>query len=1031
MKSFLGVGLAGLWLVGAQAAGAANEKAAGAPPEAAKPATAPPAAPVRDYTGTFEKLYKLGLPDVKGAAYVQLASGGDPVGSLMQMMEHAATEGSASRSGEETKPLRLTGNAYQLPSPPDTPAWEGRFVHDGGSMQTVVNPEKLGKDVQSRREATEKIGAQNKEFGTWKPADLAKDAHAILARLAEIRKKADSTQTEIGFKEQPQIPGKLFLEAALWSRMGLTDEANQLASQMVDLSGNPKALMATVVEMLADAQYDYAMDRFLDSSGDWPRFKQDLDALLARFGGGVWKKAPAVKLLADRVGARLQQTAIPPLTTPGLTDEDRALAAAWLTDTPPPRFDVDMMGNCSWLLSGKEELSFMFGGASGTDSALFKLLNRGPSAVPLLIALANDEALTRIPSEGRGSGIMSWDQDDAPADPGKQALAMYRNLRRPLTRGEIACAMLRGILPERERNEMDRNTDPEELVREAQAWLAENRGKSRLDLARAVLMRSGEENSETVDALQLLIKEGTDADFAMVENLLLKLAGAEDSPMSDGALAIAYVRVRGGKAKDFVEKLAAVFATKKRSGETGEDKEMREQVEHRQQATLALLRTMAAARPAEVILADLKTETSQDSPKWRELVLSLDNGGPRRAIELLTPAAAAQELPENRCQLLILLAREYEIARNSVDGEGGKTAPGTEVDFRKHADLWKTMLADTRPLPVSNQPWATTSCDTCGDFAALMLERIALRSRRGNPAGGGATNLIFLSASRVNAAIRRRAEAALAGTELPAYPAAEDVPEARVAALVKQAADMPPGALAEWVASLPDGERMAFCGAADKSRDLDAKLAPLAHRITQVRVQPGNPELEKALGALAGGKLDLAAFTLLLEQVRGQAAAGRFVAVEAARIPGLVDGVRLTARVTRLEPAPEGRAAAAPGRIMASLAAGDIHATASWPLADTAARPQAAAATAQAAGPLLADRLIANMRAEIAARRAAGAEKELLSFRTAVQDMAAGKGGACGPAVLSLRAVAPGAVPGTAPAEMPADGDSEVSFDEL
>ena len=634
----------------------------------------------QDFSAGFQKFYALGLPNVEGATYVKL----DMYGGDMSM--HMAGR---------MHDLDLAGNAWMLEENAET-GW-GRFVVGGTRISEVYDFAKLNKE-RTRRAAAEaegdggegrlsrsiRLDDDGKVGGKWKKVDLQKDIDKV---LDDLRKKQEESRRHDPYMYSGAY-GTLFINAIHYHAQGHTDQANELVGMLFDAAGDRRKVLLQAVGAVAESRYTASVDAFFKDP-DWVRFGDELDGLLKIFPAG-WQNAPAVERLAGHVRQRAGK-APAAIAGEGLSEEDIALAAALAAATDYDGGRGSGQWGDLWVLATPRA-------SDETDGeelhVVDRIKERGMQAVPLLLALLEDEYLTPIDLRKVTHTYSSYmSSQDGPLSE-ERILQLYNALRRPAARGDIAATLLKG-LPFRggEERRFDRGSDRALLKEECEEWYAASKDKDRVELARLYLGEGDDGQRST--AMRFLMGKGDESDTAAIESYFLD---SERFMMDTGSVR-QYAMSRGEKAKAFVDKYEASLRGRMDSGEdrmftNDRFKEMAEK-------TIASLREIVDAKPAgELLTAVLAGEKPLDEVS-AALRQRLGREKQAAALTMLLDAALQAGDPALARDLVYFAAAVRNLGSRMGMHWGmddSEESEEEELEAADHAEQWKKLLADTRTV---------------------------------------------------------------------------------------------------------------------------------------------------------------------------------------------------------------------------------------------------------------------------------------------------------------------------------------------
>ncbi|MCP4022443.1 MAG: hypothetical protein GY729_11425, partial [Desulfobacteraceae bacterium] len=265
----------------------------------------------KDYSPGFEKLYQLGLHDVKDAEYISL--------QINDYSFHSM--GYDSGYGFETR-LKTEGNAWLIKEDPqaqDTVIYQNRRIN-------ITNMDRSGKPGDNDPSAEENDVSPDPDFmnttkktGTWKKVDLEKEIDKILNFLDA----KDQLKKDIEYVVRSQGSGQMFLFAAQIYRKGYKKQASQIITALFGYASDPRIIIVQAINLIADAQYLEIYDLFLENN-DWKLYSENINMLLNRFPQG-WKKQLAARRLYKLVHDRAFGD-VPGITGDNLGNDDRELA---------------------------------------------------------------------------------------------------------------------------------------------------------------------------------------------------------------------------------------------------------------------------------------------------------------------------------------------------------------------------------------------------------------------------------------------------------------------------------------------------------------------------------------------------------------------------------------------------------------------------------------------------------------------------------------------------------------------------------
>jgi hypothetical protein len=853
---------------------------AGAAKKEAEAAT--PAAPVKrtDYSRGFLKFYKLGLPNVKGAKYVKLqmySSGGYSSGGMYD--------------------LQLSGDAWLIEENETGPS---KFVtgdckiveiYDNKKLQKILKEERKAKEKEDEKAGKKKPATRVVRYygqdekgrigGTWKEVDLSKD----IAKTIKYLKKQQGDENKRRQFSYSDSYGTLFLRSMHYHAQGHADEANEIVGILFEMSQDRRQVILKALNRLADNGYDEVMSKF-SKEADWPVLLTDLTGLLRRFTVG-WKKGPAVKRLYDNVKARVAQPTPPAIA--GLSAADQALAAELATLEKPSQSRQNgygMYGGQIWVLTKpKKSKKSKKSDASEKPDVLTRLRLGGMDSVPLLIALLEDEYLTKMDNQSL-SGRTYYSSSRSGAMSEEQLEQMYKSLRRPATRGEIAFKLLQP-LPLAEEEHSSRWEDAGELAVACKEWYEASKTNSVMQLAKMYMASPNSQQSRA--AMQYLIKYGGESETAMIEKTLLEA----DSSGQDTYMVQQYVSLRQEKAKDFVARYEVALTNQM---ETSED-EMFQNKGYKKQIARQIkqLKDIVSARPAAEVIADIIAGKTKLEDEAQALRTGLGKLKTDEILDLLLSSALKAKESKLRRSLLSTAAqarymRSYN--RYAMMDEGDEEEESPKLDIKTHEALWKQLLADK--TEVEDRSWGAASGKiTIAQFSASIIEGLYAEGDAGmarQSRGALGSDAMLLLEKRAAERLQGKT-----GDELTQFPSADNVSEEQLAAILAKLKAADGAALITLVKALTPDQQLAVAADIDEEDPLNVELSPYALVIRDVNLKTEDAATVAALNAFKGKKISKALVEMLkktTEQIVTRGNVATVALTRRANLKGVVMSVK-------------------------------------------------------------------------------------------------------------------------------------------
>jgi hypothetical protein len=658
---------------------------------------------------------------------------------------------------------------------------------------------------------------------------------------------------------------RLFLFALALQQRGDAESARTLMTALQAQENAWPALQQKAREILNEQRYRSLFFRFSET-GDWIAFRDGMKALLASEGPRNWDRRSEVEQVLSGVEAAIRGETNTPA---GFSEQERARARD-LLKAERLKVHVDYQRqDILWLVPA----SWTNALPPGNDPDL-RIRALGLKALPFLVALAGDEAYTKIPLKNDGHY------------PGRQQV----DLPRPMTRSEAALAILKEILPAgltKGRNSFE-DRDPDELFEAATAFFKDNQDKTD-DQVAGLFLSDPSEGASPGPALAYLQTKAATGPVPSLEEYLLK-GGAvlrrysfEPASLDRVDELIRYGVARGKAVEPLARQMADLLErdakdyTKPENVSYGDAEENEK---HVREVKAKLTETAARVRALEweasndrLVTLWIEGDSTASSYTNTLLQCRLEAMPPREAFRFLLERAVRESEPK---------------ARMRVAGRASALLyvkpAASYAESKDYPDLWKALLADTRDWE------GHRVCDTY----LVLQEKLFGRSREKGARNNDLTELYSAkdyNLGRMNASsdvmalinqygdegralAQRRALARLAGTpedRLPPFPGPGDVDAAGWKKVAAALASVKSRAEAEAaVRGLSLAERIGLAGMLTNEPALNRTLAPYALTVTNVVVE-GDPVLEKLLKSWMNKPADANLVRLLQEYAASQA----------------------------------------------------------------------------------------------------------------------------------------------------------------
>ncbi len=796
------------------------------------------AAEAVDYTRGFELLAELGLPGVAGSEWGKLEL--NQQGSLGMASTRSAQ---SAFSAFETSP---TGNAWKLAAGEDSDRTP--VVMAGGTVAMEVSLERKQGFLSRLLRGPQREPPDGPAGGTWKESGLASDVATICKALEDYR--PDPDEAHYSFMGRYGVEngwGHLLVFASQLHGAGHAEEANRLAALVVAKAPTPKMAVDQAVSVVAEGEFEEVTDDFFESR-DWTAYHDGLAGLAEKYPRG-WDKAGAVRLLIPKVKARAAEEPAPDPSIEGETLTAEALAAiGTMGEVPEAESPGKMAARMGVDLAGvpaefRHQVlrQMMEGGYRGYQSgdrglwplkglpaeeagqgAVTALCGMKMDGVLALAALATDETLLPRPAgSSRHRSSYYYGSGESPVE---QARRIYGQMRRPVSRGELAQAALRPALPDGA-GDLD-DMPPDELQGYVVEWWREHRNEEPLDLARHYFEEGSEMQRREVAVW--LAERGDDRSAALFETVVFEgYSVAGHLPAVE-----AYLRIRKEKAKAFFDKFAAAIrAEAEAAGGTGGSSDpYRRRFEYAMseeggvEGLLKKLEIHVAAIEPEEIIADVLAEEIEAGQGLEILDEMMSGKAEEHAILLVGGARRAEETAMRGALLGAVMRIEQQAAAGEPGAESAAANDWEEFFERTREDLG-VLLADERELEGGSY-----GVKHVNELAALVCE---------GGCGADLTAMWEIWRKMEDAfppVLLRQARARLAGDEIPPLPDPSRVGRERRRELAEKAAGLDPMEILAMLEAASWDERLAWVEmVGDWEGEMPESVSRLTRMVTRVK----------------------------------------------------------------------------------------------------------------------------------------------------------------------------------------------------
>lgn len=813
-----------------------------------------------DFSEGLKRIAALGLPDMKDAEWVKLK---DPNESHFTST-YPFTELN----------IKLTGNAWKLKSSPQTymefgcnqPISAEEDGDSAGDSSASSGTGILGKMLQNHKKKNPDPEKPKPE----KPADSASLASKDAAKIIE---KLSTPETIEEFNNSMRwgysnTHGRLMLFAAQLFAAGEIESANSLAAALFLAAENDAALIDGAIDHFADLEYQSIASRFFEN-GDWVAYHKDLTALTEKFPRG-WKNRPAVMMLMANIEKRSEVKA-PSL--PNITIKPEALALLKqllerpnkeavdyekmarergynLSDyTPAQRKQIIRMIQSDGMgYSSHQSDLWTITPPKNPKSTIDQIKAMGMDGLIALAAVADDESLIPVPNNSDSDNFYGGNSSAL-----EDLKRRYDSLYRPTSRGEIASALLSGVILIEGASDpfSGRSAPAADVSTLAIEFWQKHKNKSAIDLA-ALYLSAGNSSQQSV-ASSFLIKSKDPKSQALFEKTIL----SSDNPLNHLTTVESYLTVRKAAAKSFANQYIKLI---KENPPNAQDLN-RSQVGYYIQEAGGLDNYLKklSLKVGDVSLDQMIATALKAKPKEPE---ESEEPMPRRGgnanqSPLMALASNLDTIPIHEClsslgkvankatpqqwmDIHALIYRRISVEayshfrQNPVeegDEESSDSKPTAPPNFtplpQEIIDLWKSQLSRTDPIQ-SDHPFtpflASYGAKNFGDASTLLLDLATC------PQATQAINTIASineSSLTIIEISRKRAAAWLEGKEPEPWPDGNAVSEERKKEISDKLNSLKKDEIIPFAKSLVPNERMAFMFILNNYEDVDSIPAGL------------------------------------------------------------------------------------------------------------------------------------------------------------------------------------------------------------
>jgi hypothetical protein len=767
---------------------------------------------IPDFSKGFAMFHQLGVPDVSKATYIKI------------------------NDGSYYDSQKMSGNAWLVKDNGD----DGIIVLKDNVQVKFHNPEKIRKqkakelkELRKKFKGKDKgLAAANVRLGlkyrkiksaTYKKADLKKDIAAINKQISQFEKMR-SGYNRAHFNDKL---GKQFIFAINLHDKGYKRDANKIVSILFKNNGKKKTIVS-VINQFANDLYTGIYKEF-SRTKDWKKYSAQLDGLIKKMPA-AWTKKPAMKLLELRIKERIAGK-IPKLNAKGLSPKDLEIAKKLI--------DVKTFSRSNlWLLPPSEQENMYRTVPLKEDKALSEIFTNGVESIPLLVALLKDNYLTDLTMNYADHSYQRFSRQETRDNVNPEKA--YKNIKiRPLSRGDIARALLSSILLEQERSfDEDEEDDTASRALELYKTL---KGKKTEEIAEYYL-KNGSLYGQKPAAVRYLSETKNSKYIAVVEKYFL-----DNASMRSNYEVTQYLDTRGPKAKKFVEKyLKALKGGLKNQlkeearyaeGEKGLQ-DARKRLDRQYKEIEKNFKKYLSSETAEQFLMKIASQKKWDNSNNEALRFKCKKITFNKLVPLFLKATIAAKNTEVKSRLLRLVTMfQNPYARRAKDRKCFN-------DFKGTKSLWVKLVNDKAIMP-------HTTDYTMGEHAFSIIERISQKKIDFNKI----RQLGMLPRVRSTAILEKRGLGRLDGKtedELPLLPDASKVSDAEYKKLVSELLKYPSSQLIKKVRKISDNMFLKLVANLQKNPALNKKLLVTANKITKIDNKIKDKNVLKQLPQIKG-----------------------------------------------------------------------------------------------------------------------------------------------------------------------------------
>jgi hypothetical protein len=778
----------------------------------------------READAALDLLFQLGLPDSRGAKWVNVRNEYSYRGSRPTFTDAV-----------------LSGKAWLISERPN------------GTVELITDLAQRGTYRRSRNDSDS--NELNIPSAAIEPADLDQDIQALKELLAKEPTSQDSA-TEYdqinsvnwsGSDGATHPGGQALLFLAHLKRNGRETQARELFGLLNKRVPIGKDALDAAVSAIGDGRLA-ALNREWIAKGDRTAYANALERLTNELNRG-WTNRDAVVHLTRRVR---ESKPAPQATAP-----DAEAAARLLFSLKQADFYKLPQGQ-NWLIPGGGRalpgFPFMYQNSEDeeieiTESATSEVAPNDPLALFFSRKREAAAALTKLIDDGR---FLRITQDEASRsyrffssnDSEENRLAQaYASLPRPMELGELAWRLIESLIPNSERISIE-DEDRSAVVK---AWLARIENKTDEELAwDSMRNASGAYDGDFLNALRFLVKNGSDETVTKLRDVFVDpavwSAGSIDPVLPPLE---AYLKRLKEDAAPFMEKVKSACAIA-----------LKERNEQRQSAD----DDQAKALAGELKKLDRLLKPSTLSDMLGELEGMDDT---EATVALQSIASAMRKVPINEAEPQILQAAARNSNASTTQGLLNILSQSRFMGFRKNSESKaapaataydETTCAAVLKL-LNDQTEDSADDDESGsaENTSMMMANLVVWPRLTSNEQEKWTTLTQRAPHLYPRWILERARAIAEGKETPPMPDPSHVSAGKVQELISSLASLSPAKLMEQFQALSSDEQLALIDHLAKTPEW-----PPAFRAAQLSIVKISGDAVDKLGAEAwkGRSLD-------------------------------------------------------------------------------------------------------------------------------------------------------------------------------